>query len=313
MRRLTISPLAAVVLALAVAEPAAATFPGRPGQIAFARSGTGSFPSNGDIWVADRDGGNQRRLTHSRKADDFSPAYSPDGRKILYVRRHRGDADIWIMNANGSGPRPVTDSQLDDFQPTFYPSGRSILFTRYDGERGWTIYSRRLRAPYNQRIVQSNATFPTVSANGRWLAYTRVQDGVGGIRLENRRTGRVRRLTTGSAQDLDFSPSGRRIVFTGQRRCAGGDSRLRFSLLTIGINDRRARTIKRSCRREFINGAWSPNGRRLLFSHKKLASRGAALRFRLGLMLPGGRQVGGAPNHRRGTNELDPAWRPRPR
>jgi Tol biopolymer transport system component len=313
MRRVLTLAAAVATLACLAAEPAAGAFPGRPGHIAFSRSGTGSFPSNADIWVSNRNGGHQHRLTGTRSADETSPVFSPNGHLILFVRRSGGDADVWVMHANGSHERQLTFSDDSEFQPAWYPSGRSILFTRFDGSRGWTIYSRRLGSPVNLKLVKDNATFPIVSPNGRWFAYSATQDGIGGIRLESRRSGHTSRLTTGSAQDLDFSPNSRRIVFTGQRHCARGNSDLRFSVLTIGINDKRADIIRRSCDREFISPAWSPNGRKLVFAHKKLATHGANLRFRIGIMLPGGTQVGGAPHHRRGTNELDPSWQPRPR
>jgi Tol biopolymer transport system component len=293
MRMLLTSVAALALLGTVAAEPAVAAFPGRPGKIAFSRSGNGSFPSNADIWTASRSG-KQRRLTSTAAADETSPAYSPNGRLIAFVRRKSADADIWVMRADGSHQRQITSGAQDEFQPAFYPSGQSILFTRFDGSRGWTVFSIRLRGAANEKLQIRNATYPIVSPNGRWIAYSRVNGGGGGIRLLNTRSGVVQRLTTGSAQELDFSPNSRRIAFTGQRRCAHGGN-LRFALLTVGIHDRRAKVIRRSCRREFISPAWSPNGRKIVFAHKRLAARGSQLRFRLGIMLPSGVQVGGAP------------------
>jgi Tol biopolymer transport system component len=298
--------LAAAGLCLA-AEPAAAAFPGKPGKIAFSRASSANPQANGDIWIASRSG-EQRRLTRTRGIDESNPVFSPGGGRIAFVRRTGGDADIWVMRANGTRKREVAGSDLDEFQPSFYPGGGSILFTRFDGSRGWTVMSVRLNGTRPMRQV-GNATFPVVSPDGRWLAYTKVQDGRGGIRLRNQRTGRTRALTTGSAQDLDFSPNGRRIAFTGQRRCSAGGT-LRFTVLTVGINADRARPLRRSCRREFISPAWSPNGRKIVFAHKRLAGTAAGLRFRLGMMRPDGSPASGAPRHRRGTNELGPAWQP---
>ena len=311
MRKLLASAAVLALFGLLAAEPAIAAFPGRPGKIAFSRSGNGSFPSNADIWVASPSG-KQRRLTSTGQADETSPVFSPNGRLIAFVRRKAEDADIWVMRADGSHQRQLTAGDEDEFQPAFYPSGRSILFTRFDGSRGWTVYSIRLQGAANEKRQISNATYPIVSPSGRWVAYSRVNGGGGGIRLLNTRSGRVRRLTTGSAQELDFSPNGRRIVFTGQRRCGAGGE-LRFALLTVGIHDPHATIIRRSCDREFISPVWSPNGRKIVFAHKRLAARGSQLRFRLGIMLPNGVQVGGAPHHRRGTSELFPSWQPRPR
>jgi Tol biopolymer transport system component len=45
---------------------------------------------DGDIWVIDADGTNKKRLTGS-PADDFGPAFSPDGRKVAFTRGYSGD------------------------------------------------------------------------------------------------------------------------------------------------------------------------------------------------------------------------------
>ena len=309
MGRLTASLLAAMILAWAMAEPAAATFPGRPGKIAFSRSSARTFPSNGDIWTETRSG-RQRRLTHTRRVDETDPVFSPNGRTIAYVRRAGGNADIWVMRANGTRKRLLIGGSFDELQPSFYPSGRSLVFTNFDGGRSWTVYSIRLNGSRVMRQVP-NATFPVVTRNGRFLAYSAAGAG-GGIRIRDLRSGRTRRLTTGSAQQLDISPSGNRIVFTGQRPCRRG-GRLRFGLLSVGLRTGDVSKLRLSCRREFIMPAYSPNGRRIAFVHKKLARTGAGLGFRLGIMRPGGAPAGGAPRHRRGTNEIDPAWQPRPR
>jgi Tol biopolymer transport system component len=301
-------PLAAAALVLVAALPADATFRGRPGNIAFSRSAVGRGPSSGDLWVASSTG-MQRRLTATPDVDETDPVFSPAGNHIAYVRRSQGNADIWVMRSDGTDKHPVATGPLDELQPAFYPGGGSLLFTRFDGSRGWTVFSIRLDGTHEQQQI-ANATFPVVSANGRWLAYSEVGSG-GGIRLRDMRSGRTRRLTTGSAQELDFAPSSRRIVFTGQRSCRrGGD--LRFAILSVGIHERHAHILRRGCRTEFIDPAYSPDGRRIVFVHKQLVGTTAAgLRFRLGIMSAGGTPLGGAPSHERGTNELGPDWQAR--
>jgi Tol biopolymer transport system component len=296
--------LPVLLASLLLAAPAQAAWPGKNGAIAFSRSESPSARSKSDIWIETRSG-KQRRLTTSPRIDETEPRFSPNGRLIVYVRRADEDADIWLMRSDGSDKRPVVDGELDEFQPSFFPSGRSLVFTVFDGERDWNVRSVKTDGKGQRRQV-SNATFPIVSPNGRWLAYSQDGDG-GGIRLLNLRSGDVRRLTTGSAQQLDFSPNGRRIVFTGQRPCRPGGS-LRFVLLTIGLGERRARILRRGCEREFIAPAWSPNGKKIAFTRKQ--QRGGRLSFQLGVMTAGGAPAAGAPRHRAGTNEIFPSWQP---
>jgi Tol biopolymer transport system component len=296
--------LFASLACLLLAAPAEAAWPGKNGAIAFARTGSDSLQSASDIWIETRSG-QQRRLTASPGIDETSPTFSPNGRWIAYVRREKEDADIWLMKSDGSGKRPVVDGERDELQPSFFPSGRSLVFTVFDGERDWTVYSVKTDGKGLRRQVAS-ATFPVVSPNGRWLAYSQDGNG-GGIRLRNLRNGDVRSLTTGSAQGLEFSPNGRRILFVGQRRCRASGGPLSFQILDIGLHERRPRFLRRSCS-GFAGAAYSPNGKRIVFTGK--TGKGRGTRFRLRMMTSGGVLVGGAPRHRTGTVEWFPSWQP---
>jgi TolB protein len=298
---LALSSLLSLLLPGAFAD---AAWSGRNGAIAFARSNSAFSPS--DIWIQTRSG-KQIQLTASPGIEETAPAFSPDGQLIAYVRREGEDADIWLMRSDGTEKRLIVEGEEDDLQPSFFPGGRSLVFTAFDGERGWNVRSVRIDGG-GLRPQVPNASHPVVSPDGRWLAYSREGDG-GGIGLRNLRTREIRRLTGGSAQELDFSPDGRRLVFTGQRRCRPGDRHLRFALLSIGLRDRSPRLLRRSCRREFISPAWSPDGRRIVFTRKTFEG-GRKLHFQLGMMTAGGTPVGGAPTHRRGTEEIFPAWQP---
>jgi TolB protein len=296
---LALSSLIALVLPAAFAD---AAFPGRNGGIAFARSRSAFSPS--DIWIQTRSG-RQVQLTASPGVEETSPAFSPDGRLIAYVRRSGEDADIWLMRSDGGEKRLVVDSGEDDLQPSFFPGGQSLVFTIFDGERGWTVDSVRIDGS-GMRPQVFDGSSPVISPNGRWLAYSREGDG-GGIGLRNLRTREIRRLTSGSAQELDFSPDGRRVVFTGSRRCGAGDRHLRFALLSVGLRDERPRFLRRSCRGEFISPAWSPDGQKIVFTRKTFEG-GRKLHFQLEMMTASGSPTGGAPTHRRGSEEIFPAW-----
>lgn len=292
-----------LLVCLTLAEPAAAAWPGQNGAIAFVRSGA-SARSNSDIWIEGRSG-QQRRLTASPRIQETAPSFSPNGYLIAYVRRVGGDADVWLMRRDGSGKRPLVDGEQDELQPSFFPSGRSLVYTVFDGERDWTVYSVKADGKSKRRQA-GGATYPVVSPNGRWLAYSQAGNG-GGIRLRNLRSGVVRRVSTGSAQGLDFSPDGRRLLFVGQRACRRGGN-LRFAILSIGLGGRRPTILRRNCRGGFASAAFSPNGRRIVFTRK--LQNGRRLGFRLGMMSRRGAPLGGAPRHRPGTQELMPSWQP---
>jgi len=88
---------------------------------------------NNEIYAMNADGSNQRRLTNSSLAD-FQARWSPDGQKIVFVRRDpaAGNTDqIWIMNADGSGQVRLTNT-ANNHAPTWKADGSKILFSRCD-------------------------------------------------------------------------------------------------------------------------------------------------------------------------------------
>jgi len=62
---------------------------------------------------------------------DFSPAWSADGSKIVFVSfasGQLGDNDIWLMDAGGSNAVRLTTMTTDDVQPVYAPYGSWITF-----------------------------------------------------------------------------------------------------------------------------------------------------------------------------------------
>ena len=67
-------------------------------------------PGASDIYVMNPPSGaadDVRRLT-SVPGFDGDPAWSPDGRQIVFESTRSGNSDIWVMNADGTNPRDIT-------------------------------------------------------------------------------------------------------------------------------------------------------------------------------------------------------------
>jgi TolB protein len=79
------------------------------------------FERGSALFVIRLDGRRVRRLT-ARGSD---PAWSPDGTTIAFVRTDDGDAEIYAINADGTGERRLTNNSWDDFNPDWQPLPRS--------------------------------------------------------------------------------------------------------------------------------------------------------------------------------------------
>jgi dipeptidyl aminopeptidase/acylaminoacyl peptidase len=75
------------------------------------------------------------------------PQYSPDGKRIAFsattydLEKGKSNADIWLVNADGSGLRKITESENSDTHPRWSPDGKSLLFvsSRENGNQVWRL------------------------------------------------------------------------------------------------------------------------------------------------------------------------------
>ncbi|HVG97296.1 MAG TPA: hypothetical protein VNK05_10365 [Chloroflexota bacterium] len=85
----------------------------------------------GQVWAYSFPGGPWQQLTD--EADGaYDPAWSPDGTRLAYVVRRGGRHDVWLMDATGSNPVPLTASGAAR-APCWSPDGKWLAFISGEG------------------------------------------------------------------------------------------------------------------------------------------------------------------------------------
>ena len=209
--------------------------------IAFA-SGRGNGADEPELYVMDADGRNARRLTQSQRGlrtfwQNTSPAWSPDGRTIVFVRtwigRGRETTDLWRVAADGrTRPVRLTSHPGREANPTFAPDG-SIGFDR-DGwirrlspgfglgnvrtgtnaawapDRTYLAYEREdgiyLTMGQGERLLVPGGRAPSWSPDASTLAYQAADGSLETIVILGRGTARV---TAGARRTEDLQPTWR--------------------------------------------------------------------------------------------------------
>ena len=217
--------------------------------------------------------------------DDMWPAWSPDGRKIVFVSTRDRDPEIYVMDADGSNARRLTAVPGRDAHPYWSPDGSRIVF-QSPRENGHTRIFVMNADGSEQRAVTKNEGFcgvPVWSPDGRTIVFQCTADlartaadapwklfalAAGG--------GEPRQITAGPGSDQvpNWSPDGRRLVFYSNR--SGIDQ-----LYTMDADGGAATPLTGTA---WANRAasWSPDGRSLVFHSERHGSPSDIYRMEVG-------------------------------
>lgn len=104
------------------------------------------------------------------------PAFSPDGSRVAFVSTRNGNPDIYLMDADGTHTVRVTKDPHADARPAFTADGRGLVF---ESQRSGK--SQLYAVPLDSGAVRplttdSTSMTPTVSPDGRIVAYASVRN-----------------------------------------------------------------------------------------------------------------------------------------
>ncbi|HXG91861.1 MAG TPA: S41 family peptidase [Blastocatellia bacterium] len=132
-----------------------------------------AFTYLGDIWTANEDGTNIRRLT-VHKARDVYPRFSPDGKWIAFSSDRDGNLDVYIIPSEGGTAKQLTVHSADDTVLGWTPDSRAVLFSSQRGEDfAPRLYTVSIEGGMPQNAGADMGVYATYSPDGKKLAINR--------------------------------------------------------------------------------------------------------------------------------------------
>jgi TolB protein len=248
-----------------------------------------------EIYIADYDGANQRRVTVSRQLN-LNPSWSPDARALAYTT-YRPNPDVFVSLLYQGVLQNPTKGVGTNYLPVFSPDGRQIAFmTGRDGNP--EIYAMNVDGTNLRRLTNHPAgeSSPTWSPSGSQIAFTSDRSGKAQIYVMNSSDGSgVRRLTVNEseADRPTWSPPPFNELAFSASTGPGYD----IKVLEVSTGQIRQLTFGEGSNE---GPAWAPGGKHLAFTSTRAGGRTQV--FTIGRDGRGLRQV-----TREGNNQT-PAW-----
>ncbi|MCC6222183.1 MAG: PD40 domain-containing protein [Thermoleophilia bacterium] len=226
-----------------------------------------------DLYVASGNGAVVARLTDA-SGEDCDAEWSPDGKRIVFVSYRNdpdasgfGNAELYVMNADGSKQIRLTANEVADKSPTWSPDGRRIAFTRQAGSQSGEaedLYVMNADGSGETKLVTGNPrnSGPSWSPDGTRIAlhsWDEAGPAYGGIFLIDPDGSNLVGLTHPPASAGDFgpawSPDGTKVAFWRglDLYSVNADGSGETLLVATGQNSSWGRIT------------WSPDGKRIAF------------------------------------------------
>ena len=198
---------------------------------------------------------------------DVTPAWSPDGRRLVFASSRGGNRSLWTVDSDLAHPTPLTSGAALDEWPVYSPDGQQVAFVSdRGGTRGiWTV-SADGGTPRQIVAIEVIDTLGW-SPDGRRLVFsTSIGDGPGLMTVDVS-TGKTTRVPTpGAATRPSWSPREDVIAYVEPR---GGTVGAYVKFITSTGASGRLDAVNTSdtmlAKLQIANGflAWSPDGKRL--------------------------------------------------
>jgi eukaryotic-like serine/threonine-protein kinase len=173
----------------------------------------------GDIFIVPALGGRPVKLVE----DAYYPAWSPDGKRIVFMASREGQFDLWTVPADGGTPTRLTRDGKFNFQPSWSPDGRWIAYGSGVGPFNLWVVAAVGGTPKALTKDFGYVTRPSWSTDGSSIFFSGERNGILNVwRMPFSAEGRPAapsRVTLGQGQDANISTSrdGKKLAFAAVR------------------------------------------------------------------------------------------------
>jgi Tol biopolymer transport system component/DNA-binding winged helix-turn-helix (wHTH) protein len=232
------------------------------GGVAFTPDGKIIYERNdGDIWIINQEGGEQRQLTNNPFRDIY-PRVSPDGRYVFFTSNRTGSSQVWRMNIDGTNQIQLT--KYGGGYPEFVtPDGKWVYFLSGLHQNLWRVPTD---GGEEKQVLDGTLYDATLSPHGNLLAY--IFRGKGGenqlklavANLEDQKVLKTFSATRGtlSAVNIAWASDNKSFYYIST-------DGFRNSLWQQSLNDQQPQFVRELGNEEIAHLTVSPDGTRLAF------------------------------------------------
>jgi Tol biopolymer transport system component len=198
------------------------------------------------------------RLTNDAE-NEFYPAWSPDGKKIVYAATRDGNnTEIFVANADGSGVNRLTNDPAVDTTPSFSPDGEKIAFAS-DRTGDYEIYVMNADGSGVADLTNNpaNDSAPAWSPNGKRIAFNSSRGEKTKLFVMNADGSEVTQLVN----DLDWANSSAWSSDGSKIVCESSEG-----VCVMNADGSAVRCLTESVQFN-SHPTWSPDGKRIAFAY----------------------------------------------
>jgi Tol biopolymer transport system component len=196
---------------------------------------------------------------------ELQPAWSPEGDRIVFVRRSGPNrrTDLFVMTAAGRARTRLTSNALPERDPSWSPGGTMLVYAARTSATGdFHVFLAKADGSAREQLTRRDGRAPVFSPDGSKIAFVSDRDGgFPELYVMNANGRNERRLTNNGLIDGNpsWSPDGTHLVF--ERCCPTGTS----DILTIDIATRGETDLTPSGGSQDFDPTWSPDGTRIAY------------------------------------------------